>query len=141
MLNCEHESLFKDLRQRMLRAVDQGKTQAEIAKTFTVSVATIKCYLKQRRETGHVLLMAIPGRPARKGRNALSISTLFSVGCVLRHVDKASGRCHTRLFGPSCRRWVHSVQIFLPNMHVTGARYEMLNHPSNAFTHYTLYLF
>ena len=39
----------------------------EIAKTFAVSVATIKRYLKQRRETGHVLPKAIPGRPARKG--------------------------------------------------------------------------
>ncbi len=44
----------QDLRQRVLRAVDAGQTQAEIAKTFAVSVATIKRYLKQRRETGHV---------------------------------------------------------------------------------------
>ncbi len=56
-----------DLRQRVLRAVDQGQTQAEIAKTFAVSTATIKRYLKQRRETGHVLAKAIPGRPAKKG--------------------------------------------------------------------------
>ena len=57
----------QDLRQRVLRAVDQGHTQAEIAKTFAISVATIKRYLKQRRETGHVEPNAIPGRPARKG--------------------------------------------------------------------------
>lgn len=56
-----------DLRQRVLRAVDQGYTQAEIAKTFAISVATIKRYLKQRRETGHVEPKAIPGRPAKKG--------------------------------------------------------------------------
>lgn len=56
-----------DLRQRVLRAVDQGQTQAEIAKTFAVSTATIKRYLKQRRETGHMLAKAIPGRPAKKG--------------------------------------------------------------------------
>lgn len=56
-----------DLRQRVLHAVDQGQTQAEIAKTFAVSIATIKRYLKQRRETGHVLPKAIPGRPAKKG--------------------------------------------------------------------------
>ncbi|MFL5658370.1 MAG: IS630 transposase-related protein, partial [Ktedonobacteraceae bacterium] len=42
----------QDLRQRVLRAVDAGQTQAEIAKTFAVSVATIKRYLKQRREIG-----------------------------------------------------------------------------------------
>jgi len=40
----------------------------EIAKTFAVSVATIKRYLKQRRETGHVLPKAIPGRLPRKER-------------------------------------------------------------------------
>src|SRR5258708_3287404 len=57
----------QDLRQRVLRAVDAGQTQAEIAKTFAVSVATIKRYLKQRRETGHVQPKAIPGRPAKKG--------------------------------------------------------------------------
>jgi transposase len=56
-----------DLRQRVLRAVDQGYTQAEIAKTFAISVATIKRYLKQHRETGHVQPKAIPGRPSRKG--------------------------------------------------------------------------
>ena len=56
----------QDLRQRVLRAVDAGQTQAEIAKTFAVSVATIKRYLKQRRETGHVQPKAIPGRPAKK---------------------------------------------------------------------------
>jgi transposase len=57
----------QDLRQRVLRAVDQGHTQAEMAKTFAISVATIKRYLKQRRETGHVEPKAIPGRPAKKG--------------------------------------------------------------------------
>ncbi len=56
----------QDLRQRVLRAVDQGKTQAAIAQTFAISVATIKRYLKHRRENGHVLPKAIPGRPAKK---------------------------------------------------------------------------
>lgn len=57
----------QDLRQRVLRAVDQGHPQVEIAKTFAVSTATIKRYLKQRRETGHVHPKAIAGRPAKKG--------------------------------------------------------------------------
>ncbi|HEY7348792.1 MAG TPA: helix-turn-helix domain-containing protein [Ktedonobacterales bacterium] len=43
-----------DLRQRIVRAVDQGHRQAEIAAAFQLSVATIKRYLKQRRETGCV---------------------------------------------------------------------------------------
>ncbi len=57
----------QDLRQRVLRAADQGHTQDEIGKTFAIAVATIKRYLKQRRESGHVLPKAIPGRPATKG--------------------------------------------------------------------------
>jgi len=55
-----------DLRQRILRAVDQGHRQAEIAGAFQVSVATIKRYLKQRRETGQVNVKPIPGRPPKK---------------------------------------------------------------------------
>ena len=58
---------FYDLRQRILRAVDQGKPRAEIIKMFDVSRATIKRYLKLRRETGDVKPKAIPGRPAKKG--------------------------------------------------------------------------
>src|SRR6266536_6222831 len=57
----------QDLRQRVLRAVDAGASQAEVAETFAVSVAAIKRYLKQRRETGHIEANAIPGRPAKKG--------------------------------------------------------------------------
>ena len=57
----------QDLRQRVLRAIDAGQSQATVANTFSVSVATIKRYLKQRREMGHVRPRAIPGRPAVKG--------------------------------------------------------------------------
>ena len=55
-----------DLRQRILRAVDQGHRQAEIAAAFQVSQATIGRYLKQRRETGHLVVKPIPGRPPKK---------------------------------------------------------------------------
>jgi transposase len=57
----------QDVRQRVLRAIDAGQSQSATAETFAVSVPTIKRYLRQRRETGHVLPKAIPGRPARKG--------------------------------------------------------------------------
>ncbi|WP_040445754.1 helix-turn-helix domain-containing protein [Ktedonobacter racemifer] len=56
-----------DLRQRILRAVDQGKPRAEIIQTFAVSRSTIKRYLKLRRETGDVKPKVIPGRPSKKG--------------------------------------------------------------------------
>jgi transposase len=57
----------QDLRERVLRAVDTGMARVDIVKTFAVSPATIKRYMKQRRETGHVKPKAIPGRPAHKG--------------------------------------------------------------------------
>lgn len=55
-----------DLRQRILHAVEQGHRQAQIAAAFQVSVATIKRYLKQRRETGTLTVKPIPGRPPKK---------------------------------------------------------------------------
>src|SRR5260221_14712246 len=56
-----------DLRERVLRAVDQGESRSEIVRMLGVSLATIKRYVKQRRETGEVRPKAIPGRTARKG--------------------------------------------------------------------------
>jgi len=56
----------QDLRERVLRAVDLGCPRAEIAQLFGVSLATIKRYLKLRREEGHVRPKAIPGRSPKK---------------------------------------------------------------------------
>ena len=55
-----------DLRERVLGAVDQGMPQEEIAKVFALSLATIKRYVKQRRETGTVVAKPIPGRTSKK---------------------------------------------------------------------------
>jgi transposase len=57
----------KDLRLRVLSAVDRGVPREQVAKTFSVSMPTIKRWLKRRRETGDVKPRAIPGRPPRKG--------------------------------------------------------------------------
>jgi transposase len=57
----------KDLRLRVLAAVDAGRPREEVAKTFSVSMPTIKRWLKRRRETGDVEPKPIPGRPSRKG--------------------------------------------------------------------------
>ena len=57
----------KDLRLRVLAAVDRGVPREEVAKTFSVSMPTIKRWLRRRRETGDVEPKAIPGRPPRKG--------------------------------------------------------------------------
>lgn len=56
----------QDLREKVLRAVDQGHSRKAIVELLGVSPATIKRYLKQRRETGSVAPKVIPGRPPKK---------------------------------------------------------------------------
>src|SRR5215469_2795248 len=56
----------QDLRERVLRAVDQGRPKSEVVQFFGVSPATFKRYIKQRREEGHVRPKAIPGRAPKK---------------------------------------------------------------------------
>ncbi len=56
----------KDLRLRVLAAIDGGAPRAEIARTFSVSVPTIKRWLKRRRETSDVEPKPIPGRRPAK---------------------------------------------------------------------------
>ena len=56
----------QDLRERIVQAVDQGISRAEVIKLFGVSEPTIKRYLKLRRETGSLAPKPIPGRPKRK---------------------------------------------------------------------------
>jgi transposase len=58
----------KDLRIRVLAAVDGGTPRGKVAKTFSVSMPTIKRWLKRRRETGDVEPKPIPGRPSVKGK-------------------------------------------------------------------------
>jgi transposase len=57
----------KDLRLRVLSAVDAGTPREEVAKTFSVSMPTIRRWLRRRRESGDVEPKPIPGRPPRKG--------------------------------------------------------------------------
>src|SRR5258708_18351901 len=56
-----------DLRQCVIRGVDQGRSRAEIVTMFAISLATLKRYLKLQRETGDVRAKPIPGRPSKKG--------------------------------------------------------------------------
>ncbi len=56
----------QDVRERVLRALDQGIPRGEIVRVLGVSLATIGRYLKQRRETGHVQPKAISRRPSQK---------------------------------------------------------------------------
>jgi transposase len=57
----------KDLRVKVLEAVDRGMPRAEVARTFGISLPSIKRWLKRRRETGEADAKAPPGPPAVKG--------------------------------------------------------------------------
>ncbi len=58
----------KDLRLKVLAAVDRGMPRAEIVRILGVSAPTVRRYLRLRRETGDVEPRPVPGPPARKGR-------------------------------------------------------------------------
>jgi transposase len=58
----------KDLRLKVLCAIDRGIPRKEVSDLFGVSRSTIKRWLKRRRLTGDVETMKIPGRPTVKGR-------------------------------------------------------------------------
>jgi transposase len=57
----------KDLRVKVLDAVDRGMPRAEVARIFGISLPSIKRWLKRRRETGEVGAKAPAGPPAIKG--------------------------------------------------------------------------
>jgi transposase len=57
----------KDLRLKVLTAIDRGIPRREVADLFGVSLSTIKRWLKRRRLTGDVNIHKIPGRPSVKG--------------------------------------------------------------------------
>jgi transposase len=56
-----------DLRERIVRAVDQGRSQREAARLFRVGVSSVKRYLQQRTRTGTLDRRPIPGGPRRIG--------------------------------------------------------------------------
>jgi transposase len=57
-----------DLRERLLSALDAGLSQAEAARLFGVSTATLERWRRRHRETGSVAPQPRAGRPRRIGR-------------------------------------------------------------------------
>jgi transposase len=57
-----------DLRQRIVAAVTSGMSRNEVVRTFQVSAAAVRRYLKQQRETGELAPQAhTGGRQAQIG--------------------------------------------------------------------------
>jgi transposase len=56
----------KDLRVKVLAAVDRGMPRKKVARIFGVSEPTIRRYLRLHRQTGDVEPRPVPGSPARK---------------------------------------------------------------------------
>src|SRR5258708_15735170 len=52
-----------DLRERIVQAVEQGTTKSRVARIFSVSLATVKNYVRQVQQTGSLEPKPIPGRP------------------------------------------------------------------------------
>jgi transposase len=100
----------KDLRERVLRAVDQDRPRAEIVQVFGVSLATLKRYLKQRRDEGHVKPKAIPGRPPKK-----RAQVQVGLEAQLRGHDDATLEQHCQMWeqahGEAVSRWTMSRAI------------------------------
>jgi transposase len=57
----------QDLRERMLDAVDRGMPRKEAVRAFGVSLATLKRWLKRRREEGSAAAKRRPGMRPRSG--------------------------------------------------------------------------
>jgi transposase len=60
------QAYSKDLRIRVIDAVDRGVPRAEVAEQFMVSLRTIKRWLQRRRETGNLAESPRSGPPAHK---------------------------------------------------------------------------
>jgi transposase len=58
----------KDLRWKVLSAIDRGIPRKEVQELFGVSLSAIKRWLNRRPQTGDVTIHKIPGRPSVKGK-------------------------------------------------------------------------
>lgn len=59
----------QDLRERIVRAVEGGMTKSRAARTFSISLATVKNYVRQLQHTGSLAPKPIPGRPREIARS------------------------------------------------------------------------
>jgi len=60
------QAYSRDLRIRVMDAVDRGIPQAEVSSQFRVSVRSIKRWRHRQRERGHLAESPRPGQPGQK---------------------------------------------------------------------------
>ena len=85
----------KDLRLKVLDALDQGLPRKEVARLFGVSLSTIKRYLKLRKHTGDVTPKPSPGRTPTIGKSGEQRRAL---GAQLEANDDATLESHCELW-------------------------------------------
>jgi len=59
-----------DLRERIVRAVGQGMSKAEAARVYEAGLSTVKRYVRQQAEQGHLRATPAPGRRREIGAEA-----------------------------------------------------------------------
>jgi transposase len=85
----------KDLRLRVLKAVDRGLARKEISNLFGVSLSTIKRYIRRRREGEDLTPKPSPGR---RRRILASSEEKRALWAQLEKNDEATLECHCELW-------------------------------------------
>ncbi len=101
-----------DLRERVVQAVEAGTSKAVVARTFQVSLATVKRYVALSEQTGNLTPKTSPGRTRRIRREADS-----ALVAQLKAAPEATLQEH-------CETWQQSqgVSLSVSTMHRAIAR-------------------
>ncbi len=70
---CDHgrmRAYSEDLRKKIVAAVERGMSKAQAARTFDVSLSSVKRYSKTAREGGSLEPRKSPGRPRKADEKA-----------------------------------------------------------------------
>ena len=113
-----------DLRERIIGAIERGMTQSQAARTFAVSLATVKNYVRQVHQTGSLGHRPIPGRPRAIPRehDATLVAQLRATrdATLAEHVDawdKTQGvRVSVATMARAIRRlkWTRKKRLWVP---------------------------
>ncbi len=116
----------KDLRLRVLAAVDRGTAYGEVSRLFGVSLATIGRYVRRRRETGEVAARPSPGRTPSVCRDAQERRALWrqleeNREATLEHhrelwEERGGARVSVATMSRAIRRlgWTYKQRLWLP---------------------------